>query len=763
MKKLFQLLMILFVSFSAKAQLPTMNLKLHVETATGGPLSNTLVEFVEINTRQRYSAKTNSSGLATVTLEGGKYWQIQILDIKDYYMWQLTMHDKPVTSNVEFTITYDLKHYLRETEPVLDRTGIVFKEEKQNYSSSTAPKPNNILLVLNLKKLAGGNNVGTKVILVDVKGATKYSAVTNVKGEAVYMLPVKTKFQLDVDKIENFGYFDSPERAGMIARVFYTYEPTIVNETNKNDTIIQKLALNQGGTTDRELVTLKVIGGQDGVYTQTPVYLQEINGTLVYKALTNQSGEAVFLLPKGKKYMIHFDYQKDVDVFDLTRSHGIGHSNKTRHYMPEARLQFPETFIPGPEQLYVKAFNKFLTKQFQHQDTTKALDFKAYFGNEVNVYSKEAVMNIEITTYPVQDYAKSPSVNLAFVIDKSGSMSGYDRIENLKKAMYEVIEKMRPEDVVSIVVFESNETVLLPAQKIGLDKNKIIDQIYKIESDGGTNIYKGLKQGYSEISKNFKKNQTNRVVLLTDGYGETPVDTILNFVKQQKAKGIECSAVGVGDSYNVALLQQIGDLGGGLISLVSNSEEIHEVFVKELSSMVMPIARDVKLEIEYNKKIVFSQLYGYSLDQKSSTKASLKLPNVYAGLSDLAMVRFNLGEVNPAIEKEPVIVRLKYFDVQLNKQVLEEKLIHLKWSDFTGELEMQKDRYNKKLYAIAVMNQSLKVMSESTITKDYARAIKTIEETLASINKAFPKADDVDVAELKQTLEDYLEILKDIK
>jgi von Willebrand factor type A domain len=272
-----------------------------------------------------------------------------------------------------------------------------------------------------------------------------------------------------------------------------------------------------------------------------------------------------------------------------------------------------------------------------------------------------------------------------------------------------------------------------------------------------------LKCGFDEVGKFFKKNQTNRVVLLTDGYDSTPVDTLLNFVKAQKNKGIECSVVGVGSDYNVSLLQQIGDLGGGMISMVNDGSGINDAFVKELSSILMPVAKNIKVEVEYNKKIVYSQLYGPSLESKTESKLSMNFKQMYVGLNDFAMIRFNLGEVDQSIENSQVIVRMKYYDLQKAQQIVIEKKVYLEWSDYTGELELQKEKYQKKLYTIALMNQALKVMSDASVVKDYPLAMKTIHETILNVDKTFPKAQDYDVDMLREELQTYYEILSRIK
>jgi uncharacterized protein YegL len=356
-------------------------------------------------------------------------------------------------------------------------------------------------------------------------------------------------------------------------------------------------------------------------------------------------------------------------------------------------------------------------------------------------------------------------MNICLVIDKSGSMAGYDRIEKLKLALEEYVKRLRPDDVISIIAFDDYHKIILSAQKVGNDKQKIVDAIGRIYADGGTNIYKGLIVGYQEVQKNFKKGIINRVILLSDGYGSDDVDSTITMSKGYNMKGIECSAVGVGSDYNYPLLKSLASAGGGLIHFVAddNDENMTKAFMEDMSSVLVPVAKNVKVEVLYNKHLLFAQLMGYPLEQKSDGKLTFKIKNFFSGMDQMAMVKFTLKDPSKDIESIPVTIKLSYTDARTNKSVEKTSLAPLKWSEANGELEYLIDQDQKKLYAVAVMNQSIKVMAEAFQKNDKIAAKAALENCMAEMKKLFPQATDEQVKTLMQQMQSYMDILNGLK
>jgi len=259
----------------------------------------------------------------------------------------------------------------------------------------------------------------------------------------------------------------------------------------------------------------------------------------------------------------------------------------------------------------------------------------------INGKSKHAVLEMGISVATKNDQKAGAPLNLSFVIDKSGSMAGYGRIEELKKSLLLLIEELRPQDIASLIVFDSEPELLIEAQKSGIDKSSYFTHIHALEPYGGTNIYKGMLLGYDELMKNFNSQNVNRMILLTDGYGETPINIVVDKASEFENKGISISAIGVGKDYNQSLLRMITKNASGSFQHVDEAERMQNTFRNEINSLLYPVAKDLKVDIFYNNKIVFNHLYGFYFNVQENNKVSMKVKNLYPGMNKLAIVKFD--------------------------------------------------------------------------------------------------------------------------
>ena len=714
------------------------------------PISNIPVTLIETTSKKRIVKNTNSSGKITFEIKEGLEWAINILEMKNCSFIELS--ENGISEGSE-TITYDVKNYERKNRELIDRNQITLitedqtKIHKPNYNKSQAA------VQLKIVKEDGNGLPFFPVNLTCYKIGKTFFGKTDSNGIAYFLVPEKNDYEVDIDGIESFNYVDV-KRSGQYS-LKTTYQPTNIKETEVNDTIKQIITSDSKGSTNRvylklnvKQVDIKKLGNED-------VYLQMLKTNKVYRAKTNSKGEAYFLLPAKRKYMVHFRYQKDIDVLNFMDMQGIASAEGTFIYSPNPRLQFPEKYIPTPQDLLVKNFIEFITKQFPEPINDEAIAMTLNWGNEtINENSKEAVLQIGFKAKNDTGGVFGPPLNISLVIDKSGSMEGHDRIDALKTSLLKYVSKLRQSDIVSLVVFNDNSTIVVPAQKVG-DGSYLRDMIEDIKAGGGTDIYKGMVDGYEQVLKNFIPNGTNRVLLLTDGYGITPPDIMVSKSTEYNKKGIELSAIGVGTDYNQSLLSILATVGGGLLNFVGDSKDINGVFEKELSSVLSPCAKDLSVEIIHNDKIIFKQLYGYPFQKIGNKNVIMNINNVYSGLNTLALVKFDLNKPDKFIENSPVIVRMNYYDFKKQKKVTTEEKAFLKWTPSSGKLELILEAQHKKLYAIAILNQSLKVMAEAFYKKDYNTALLEIQNTINQVKNLYPNSNDNDVEELVNAAANY--------
>lgn len=716
----------------------------------------------ETSTKEKIKLRTDGSGNVLIELNSGSRWVMSIGKMYNYKVLELP---KSGFRKSRELMTYDLERWERENRPMPDRSKINFQTVKKKVYNSTRPTKTESVVKLHIKRANKKPLTDYLVNMTSLKAKTIYSGKTDNHGTARFLVPFGDEYEIDIDGIESFKYievFNQP----MTQNYGFTYEPTTIKEIIVNDTINQQLTEKTTGTSARFLYTIHVKDKGGKMLTNENVYIRMLKSKKVYVETTNENGEASFLLPKRKKYLVDLDYQKDINVIDLTQSlaGGIGSGNMYITYKPNPKLQYPEQYIPTVEDLLIDEFNNFVKKQIPPPEKGKGFRIVLQWGNElINGKSKDAVLEIGFSANKDETNAYGPTINVSFVMDKSGSMAGYDRIEELQKSLINFIGALRPTDIASLVIFDTTPELLMETGQLQNRKEEFISLISSVIAGGGTNIYNGMIMGYEEVLKNMQSKGTNRLVLLTDGYGETEVKVIVDKSKEYNAKGIELSAIGVGQGYNQPLLKLLSTHGGGSFQHVGSSETLQETFKRELSSMLYPVAKEARVEVIYNNKIVFSNLYGFSFKKEVGNKVSLKLDNIYPGLNKLALVKFDLKKPDKSIENQPVIIKMSYFDCRLKKNVNLEERAYLKWQEATGNYELIKEQEQKKLYAIAIMNQSLKVMADAFSADDFAKAETAVKRAIAQIEELYPDAKQKDVENLYRTLKEYADILRQYK
>ena len=205
--------------------------------------------------------------------------------------------------------------------------------------------------------------------------------------------------------------------------------------------------------------------------------------------------------------------------------------------------------------------------------------------------------------------------NLTFVVDVSGSMAREDRLGLVRRSLRMLVDQLTPRDNVGIVVYGSVAWVVLEPTSIR-NKDKIIRAIEQLVSEGSTNAEEGIRLGYDMANRHFNPSSINRIILCSDGVanvGRTSAEEFMKFIKGYADKGITLSAIGFGmGNYNDILMEKLGDKGNGHYAYVDSWEESQRVFMENLTGMLQVIARDVKIQVDFDPNVVERyRLLGY--------------------------------------------------------------------------------------------------------------------------------------------------------
>lgn len=208
-----------------------------------------------------------------------------------------------------------------------------------------------------------------------------------------------------------------------------------------------------------------------------------------------------------------------------------------------------------------------------------------------------------------------PASNLTFLIDVSGSMEDHNKLPLLISAFKLLVHQLREKDKVSIVVYAGAAGVILPPTN-GDQKEKIINALQKLEAGGSTAGGQGIKLAYKLAEKNFKKNGNNRVILATDGdfnVGASSDTAMEKLIEKKRASGVFLSVLGFGmGNYKDSKLETLADKGNGNHTYIDTMQEAQKVFGGEFGGTLYTIAKDVKIQVEFNpSKVQAYRLIGY--------------------------------------------------------------------------------------------------------------------------------------------------------
>ncbi|GFZ40967.1 vWA domain-containing protein [Bacteroides nordii] len=207
---------------------------------------------------------------------------------------------------------------------------------------------------------------------------------------------------------------------------------------------------------------------------------------------------------------------------------------------------------------------------------------------------------------------KLPVSNLVFLIDVSGSMYGPQRLGLVQSSLKLLVNNLRDTDRVAIVVYSGSAGERLPSTS-GSDKQKIREAIDELTAGGSTAGGEGIKLAYKIAKKNFVKGGNNRIILCTDGdfnVGVSSNEGLENLIEQERKNGVYLTVLGYGmDNYKDSKMQILAEKGNGNHAYIDNLQEANRVLVNEFGATMHTVAKDVKLQIEFNP----SQVQAYRL------------------------------------------------------------------------------------------------------------------------------------------------------
>lgn len=285
--------------------------------------------------------------------------------------------------------------------------------------------------------------------------------------------------------------------------------------------------------------------------------------------------------------------------------------------------------------------------------STEVVDSPWDRADQDNKIVKVGIKAVDSSWSQKTDKQSMPPANLVFLVDVSGSMSSRDKLPLAQSSLKLLTEQMRAQDSISIVTYSGSTSVALPATS-GDQKAKILAVIEGLNASGSTNGEDALKLAYRQAEQGLKKNGINRIMMLTDGdfnVGISDVDDMLDLVKANRDRGISLSTVGFGrGNLNDHMMEQMADNGNGNYSYIDSLTEAKKVFGDELAATFNTVAKDVKVQVEFNPDVVSEwRLIGY--ENRVLAEEDFNNDKVDAGELGAGKAVIALFEVTPKGQK----------------------------------------------------------------------------------------------------------------
>jgi Ca-activated chloride channel family protein len=267
--------------------------------------------------------------------------------------------------------------------------------------------------------------------------------------------------------------------------------------------------------------------------------------------------------------------------------------------------------LPPPDAVRVEEFVNYFTYRYRRPDGPHPFSIHVETApapwNQNHLLTRIALRGKEV--------AQRPAANLVFLIDVSGSMADTNKLPLVKSSLQTLVEQLRPDDRIAIAVYAGSSGLVLPSTPVA-QRGEILGALERLEAGGSTNGGMGIHLAYDIARANFIQKGINRVILCTDGdfnVGITDRHALTELIREKAASGVFLNVYGFGmGNLQDATLESLSQNGNGVYGYIDSEAEARRVFVEKLQSTLVTIAKDVKVQVEFNPQTVASyRLVGY--------------------------------------------------------------------------------------------------------------------------------------------------------
>lgn len=429
-------------------------------------------------------------------------------------------------------------------------------------------------------------------VRISRNGGSTQSRVTDTKGSFTFLRVPAADYDLTAT-LSNFAPFTVrvSVRAGGTASVAVVLTPGTVAEKAARDNAQMELSLDARTLSRAAAMSPTVAGGIAAPMAQESMpYPRPAYNTEAYDRIDENPFRRVAVDPLST-------FSIDVDTASYAN---------VRRYLNAGTL-------PPPDAVRIEELINYF--RFDYAQPAKDVPFAVTTELAVCPWNTKHRLALVGLQSRALDLDKVPARNLVFLLDVSGSMSSPDKLPLVRTAMRMLVDTLTGRDTIAIVVYAGASGVVLPPTS-GAHKETIHAAIARLEAGGSTNGAAGITLAYQVAQANFVKGGINRVILATDGdfnVGVTNIDDLARLIEEKRATGVFLSVLGVGTgNLKDATMEKLADKGNGNYSYLDSLTEARRVLIAEAGSTLVTVAKDVKIQVEFNPAQVGAyRLVGY--------------------------------------------------------------------------------------------------------------------------------------------------------
>jgi Ca-activated chloride channel family protein len=290
--------------------------------------------------------------------------------------------------------------------------------------------------------------------------------------------------------------------------------------------------------------------------------------------------------------------------------------------------------IPRAEDIELQGFISEHDIQFSGDVCDQVICLSALIGHDEAVAEQGRATFIQLAMASNVDLESRPRtpVNLAVVVDVSGSMSSNNKLDYVKQGLLLMLDELDAEDQLALVTYSSTARVIVPSQYV-TDRSVFTEAIQALYPSGSTNLYDGMVLGYQEVAKNLESEGLARVMLLSDGLanvGTTDDESILATSAEYNRQGIGLTTIGVGLDFNQELMLSLAEQGNGNFYFVETQEKITKVFKDELDFLITPLAHNLDIVLTLADGFDLVDVHGLAYEWDEDGNMVVHVPTVFA-------------------------------------------------------------------------------------------------------------------------------------